>query len=397
MPIDVEKVENSFEWETFKDGKPYLGTYRQEMKGRVKMHTQKLDLENWVKIDKTYASQQREKERLLETLDHNLVFATNDDACTEAAKNELLSMLIDYLPKRFPDKFERREGGIYNKMLEEFVSDSTSKDVDDPLLRAARLTQEDWCMMEWKDEHEAYVLTAASLFFPMRWSLQDKWNQPMLGIHKPVDGFMNHLAKRVADLFKAMSPDAPVLRGNWAFFNDLDGPLDLYTPSGHEARNAEHQISKYEGEATGRQLTFRAEYQTLRKLPESRAIVFSIRTYQFYLEEFKNFPREDVEDLINAIENIHPEFVAYKSASFWKEASLEYLKKNVLSGMPASTRTKPASKNVRRAPHAAAAAAARPANGNSWSFSFGVNDSMKVIAVLSVGAAAVFIANKLRS
>ena len=45
------------------------------------------------------------------------------------------------------------------QMLEEFVSGSTSKDVEDPLLRAARLTQEDWCIMEWKDEHEAYVLT----------------------------------------------------------------------------------------------------------------------------------------------------------------------------------------------------------------------------------------------
>ena len=42
MPIDVEKVERSFEWEHFKDGKPYLGTYRQEMKGRVKMHTMKV-------------------------------------------------------------------------------------------------------------------------------------------------------------------------------------------------------------------------------------------------------------------------------------------------------------------------------------------------------------------
>ena len=36
----------------------------------------------------------------------------------------------------------------------------------------------------------------------------------------------------------------------------------------------------YSGEATGKSLTFRAEYQTLIKLPKSKAIVFSIRTYQ---------------------------------------------------------------------------------------------------------------------
>jgi Holliday junction resolvase len=66
MVINVEDVENSFTWETFEDGKPYLGTYKMEIPNRVKMMTRKLDLVNWVKIDKTYASQQREKERLLE-------------------------------------------------------------------------------------------------------------------------------------------------------------------------------------------------------------------------------------------------------------------------------------------------------------------------------------------
>ena len=40
-----------------------------------------------------------------------------------------------------------------------------------------------------------------------------------------------------------------VQRGNWALFNDLDGPLDLYTPTGHEARNDEQSgISPYKGE-----------------------------------------------------------------------------------------------------------------------------------------------------
>jgi hypothetical protein len=42
---------------------------------------------------------------------------------------------------------------------------------------------------------------------------------------------------KVYDLFKAMSPDAPVHRGNWAVFHDLDGVLDLYTPTGHVERN----------------------------------------------------------------------------------------------------------------------------------------------------------------
>ena len=33
MVIDVEQVERSFVWETFEDGKPYLGTYKLEIPG----------------------------------------------------------------------------------------------------------------------------------------------------------------------------------------------------------------------------------------------------------------------------------------------------------------------------------------------------------------------------
>ena len=49
--------------------------------------------------------------------------------------------------------------------------------------------------------------------------------------------FINHLQTKVNDLFKSMIPDSPIQRGNWAVFHDLDGPLDLYTPTGHEDRN----------------------------------------------------------------------------------------------------------------------------------------------------------------
>ena len=44
------------------------------------------------------------------------VFVTNEDESIKAAKQELLEMIVDHLPKQFPDKFESKEGGIYNKI-----------------------------------------------------------------------------------------------------------------------------------------------------------------------------------------------------------------------------------------------------------------------------------------
>ena len=55
------------------------------------------------------------QEELIKT-NYNDVFVTNTDDSTKAAKQELLEMIIRHLPTRFPDKFEIRQGGIYNKI-----------------------------------------------------------------------------------------------------------------------------------------------------------------------------------------------------------------------------------------------------------------------------------------
>ena len=41
-----------------------------------------------------------------------------------------------------------------------------------------------WMSLEWNESLEAYVLTAGTVCFPMRWSLLEKWNQPMSGIKR---------------------------------------------------------------------------------------------------------------------------------------------------------------------------------------------------------------------
>lgn len=64
---------------------------------------------------------------------------------------------------------------------------------------------------------------------------------------------------------------------------------------------------------------------SLFRLPESKAIVFSIRTYQRYLSDFRNLPLHDIQGLIKAIDTLDPDFYVYKGAEFWKDAALQYL------------------------------------------------------------------------
>lgn len=73
----------------------------------------------------------------------------------------------------------------------------------------------------------------------------------ILGIHVPVKAFTKHLAPKVHDLFKnSLQPNAPIWRANWAVFNDLEGPLDLFTPDGHDKRNETNKTNDYQGKFT---------------------------------------------------------------------------------------------------------------------------------------------------
>ncbi|XP_057301858.1 uncharacterized protein LOC130636220 [Hydractinia symbiolongicarpus] len=310
----------NIEWE--KD--PLVFNFHNEIPGKTKMHTKSLKLEDWVRIDKSYPEQMCLKQKVIKEHKEQ-VFVSNDDEHAQECKWELFELLVEYLPRRFPDIFELKEGCIFNKVLDDCISTSRD-DPEDPLLRTGRLTQEDWVIIEWSDDEQGYVLTSGIVYFPMRWSLLEKFNKGIASIHTPVKPFTQHLVHKVYDIFKVMKPEAPLWRANWAVFNDLDGPLDLYTPTGHDARNDVNQYTKYEGEKTGKELTFRAEYQTLRKLPKTKCIVFGIRTYQRYLNDFKNFPTRDSEGLIKAIENLNDDFQIYKGAKYWKEAAIKYLK-----------------------------------------------------------------------
>ena len=138
----------------------------------------------------------------------------------------------------------------------------------------------------------------------------------------------------------------------------------------------------------------------------------------------KRFPAEDVWAQADAIENIHPEFVAYKSAEFWREASLEYIKRDILKGaqrrtsttakiaamkrQSSVTTTTTTTSTMKRQTSVAASSSAMPtvkegkesrgAGGSkSWSLSLSIDDSIKVIAVVSLGAAAIYAITRLRT
>lgn len=230
-----------------------------------------LDRREWIEVDGRLEDYLTEKDRLLAAVPE-LVFAAEPD--TEAAQREVLELLIEHLPKRFPEIYTREGGTVRIGCAGRAV------DLDAPaapLMTAAKLVQEDLVLM--RKGADGWRLAAASLSFPSSWSLMEKFGRPLDDIHAPVPAFGRgtRMAELIARMFDNLRVEQPVLRMNWS----LQGDAALYLPMSSRDRDerATARPPRFPQEDTLSGAIIRVERQTLRKLPVSGDILFTIRIH----------------------------------------------------------------------------------------------------------------------
>jgi hypothetical protein len=144
--------------------------------------------------------------------------------------------------------------------------------VDGGLEGAARSAWEDICLLTRGVDEAAYRLTGAAVAFPTDWRIADKLGHPMIALHTPIHGYAEQLGSPVDQFMAKLKPGRIYGRCNW--FVSPTPALRWLAEGPPEAQFA-HVTPENAGEA----LYIRSERQTLRKLPESGAIVFTIGIY----------------------------------------------------------------------------------------------------------------------
>jgi hypothetical protein len=218
-----------------------------------------LDLNEWIDADERLGEYLDEKARLW--AGHRAeVFAAEAD--TGAAQAEVLALLAEHLPERFPDLY-RRDGAAMHVAGRRFALDGP----EPPLAIAASLVQEDLVLMRRGPEH--WRLAAASLSFPSAWLLAEKFGRAMHQVHGPVPGFGEGTrnAVLIERMFDNLRPETGMIRWNWSLFGDDR----LFHPDSHASG------SRF-GAGAG-WAWFRLERQTFRKLPASGDVLFTIRIH----------------------------------------------------------------------------------------------------------------------
>jgi hypothetical protein len=262
----------------------------------------------WLELDQQYLPELAERRRLLAQA-HDEVFAVMPGSAL--ARAEALAVVAGALTAHHPDWFSNDGDSIRNHL--------TGEDLDvrslDPLELAGRLVQEDLCLIQ--NSPDGPVFTAAILCFPSRWRLMDKIGKPLSAVHDPVPLYADRLAGAVDRFMRHLKPGRIASRLNWSL---LDDPA-LFQPGGKWRVDSTPDIT---ADNAGRRIFLRVERQTLRRLPDTRAVLFGIRVHVYPLERVIN-RSGPAATLAQAVRALPAEIQHYKSLQPFRNPLLAWL------------------------------------------------------------------------
>ena len=248
---------------------------------RLSMGLLKIPVSDWFEIFdlRERAFQMSEKRRHLASQFDDVFIAAPS---SYPASKEVLGLMLNHLPSFRPDLYSRNRNTInlnsHSDFKEEVWSTNLKTNEMHPLDLAARLVQEDMIIMLPPDIKKTsastgWWLAAGSVAFPSRWSLKEKFGQSMNIIHAPVPFYKKQLQVTVNNFFNKMPCNEIYARRNWSLYDNSSLRQD-----GTEQMNERTQNTITSNNA-GERLWLRVERQTLRKLKETGAILFTIRIH----------------------------------------------------------------------------------------------------------------------
>lgn len=144
--------------------------------------------------------------------------------------------------------------------------------VSGALPEVAETQHEDMCLLTRQPDEGIYRLVGAAVAYPTDWHPKDKLGLPLAAMHAPIQGYQEQLSSGVDHFMAKLKPGKIFGRCNW-----------FIAPTPHLRWIAEGTPDAAFGHVdvanAGETLFVRSERQTLRRLPDTGAIVFTIGVY----------------------------------------------------------------------------------------------------------------------
>lgn len=297
---------------------PYRA-FRYGPKYNITMGLRSVPHEQWFELDNEYPKYHAlRKQRIDERGDK--VATTHPEAYPAAL--ELLEEMANYLPERYPSLFERIPVGLKNLYSGESFNIVERPLKEDPMAMCGRWVQDDLALMIERPDGQYYLLAGAVLLAGF-WRLTDKYQMSLSRIHTSADvpSFKEKLECGMMKFFTRLKCDAMYSRNN--YFIQVDDCL----PWSHSIGSEDDKVVSWGTAEDNKAIQhhfYRSERQSLRRLPKTGAILFTIRTYFLPITEVA---KEDYVPgrLASAIRSWDDDVSKYKGKAKYGDVLLKYL------------------------------------------------------------------------
>jgi len=165
---------------------------------------------------------------------------------------------------------------------------------------------------------EQLPFVAGVVCSPSRWRLAEKIGLDMLAVHKPVALYAEHIGSAVDTTLSRLSPDKPIWRSNWT----LEDHPALFQPFSPDGPLVEEPS----------ELWIRIERETLRRLPRTRGILFTIRGFQEPLSSYVQRGPDAIRTLRELVARLPDSLARYKSVYDYRQFVMGWLDSLLAAG-----------------------------------------------------------------
>lgn len=166
--------------------------------------------------------------------------------------------------------------------------------IEGALPEVALACHEDMCLLTLPEGDDQYRLIGAAVAWPSDWHPKDKLGLPLRALHAPIAGYEEQLATGVDRFMATLKPGAIYGRCNWFIAATGERRWIANKPP-------QEAFAHVTAENAGETLFVRSERQTLRRLPETGAILFTIG---IYVEPLGSLSPDNIAMLASAAQNL---------------------------------------------------------------------------------------------
>lgn len=280
--------------------------------------------ENWLLIENTYKKCTGLRKEICNNYQKHTIHA-NPSPRASGAIREFYEKTMNFMCDRYPQYFYIKDNQIYNAINDVYLPLDASKDTPaNLLLQIAANVEEDVVILlkdDPNDHEEEYKMRGSINGFPSGFDPMDSFDQPVSVIHGPVPSYATRLKLGMHRFFNRLEPKDMWYRTNWS----IQTHKNLFNLHSNHGRPGQTITALKMEEIDFEDGCFlRVERQVFTRMPESRAIIMTIRTYTTPLAQVKAEGHAD--ELIRGIDGLPDELAFYKKRPLWGEAVKEYLR-----------------------------------------------------------------------